>query len=345
MKNLNPNHRPLSFNILLGIASFCILVFIFSRGERPIRIDYIYTLFFLLSVVPPVLINNYYLIPKFLKKEKLTLFILGFILNVVIFSQLNSLYLPRLLDTLFPNDFFVSYNIHLPLIVTFGIYLTLSSLLFITEDWFRQISQEKKALKLAHDEVEGQLQWLRSQINPHFLFNALNVVYAMSLKKSEHTSKALVQLSDILRYVLYESDGKWVTLNNEIALIENYIAFQKHRQYKNDQVIFTQEIENPDYRLQPMLLLPLLENAFKHGAHASNEAITIDIHLKQTQNRLVFKITNDYEVNEPNKTDKKGIGIKNLRKSLALAYPGQHELETTVEKGKYCVTLSLKPTV
>ncbi|VAV83314.1 hypothetical protein MNBD_BACTEROID02-686, partial [hydrothermal vent metagenome] len=191
MLNLNPylkklnNHSPLLFNSVLWLFSFAILLFIFSKGKAPIKIDYIYTFGFLISIAIPVIINLYILIPYLLKRERYLLFVIAFLINLLLFTQLNTWFFEPILDALFPDYFFISYHSNTKIIVVFSIFLIATTLIKLSEDWFHFNSNENRNLKLQNEQIQLQLSSLRSQINPHFLFNSLNVIYALTIEKKE----------------------------------------------------------------------------------------------------------------------------------------------------------------
>jgi len=335
-------HRPLLFNSVLWLLAFVILVFIFSKGENPITVDYVYTFSFLILLAIPVLINFYVLIPKFLKQEKYILYLLCFTTNLLIFALLSCWLLRPLLDSLFPSYFFISYLSKPNIFLVFSIFLIATTLLKLAEDWFYFNTNENRLLRLKNQQIETQLSALKAQINPHFLFNSLNVVYALALEKKEGTTNAIVQLSDILRYVIYDSDTERVSLKDEVKLLNNYIAFQNHRVETPNATIFDIDIADEQFKIYPMLLLPLLENSYKHGLIAGETKTPIRIKLYQTENQFQFTISNA-NLNTKNKIKDKysGIGLINLKSNLDLVYPNQHQFKVEESKDQFKVTLNI----
>lgn len=350
MQSLNLNsllnktdyHRPLLFNSVLWFLAFVVLLFIFSKGTIPIAVDYIYTIIFLISLAIPVSINFYVLIPKFLKKEKYVIYIFLFILNLIVFASLSCWLLQPILDLLFPNYFFISYLSKSNVFLVFAIFFIATTLLKLAEDWFYYNTNENKILKLKNQQIETQLSALRAQINPHFLFNSLNVIYALALEKKEGVTNAIVQLSDILRYVIYDSDTERVSLKEEISLLKNYIAFQNHRVDTPTPTEFNILVQNEQYKIYPMLLLPLLENSYKHGIIAGETMTPIKIELQQSGSQFKFTITNA-NLNTKNqlKNRHSGVGIENLRKNLNLVYPHQHQFKVDETKDIFKITLNI----
>ncbi|NER14203.1 GHKL domain-containing protein [Leptobacterium flavescens] len=341
LKKLN-NHNALLFNGVLWSVSFVILLFIFSKGRTPLKIDYIYTLSFLSSLVIPVLINLYILIPRLLKKEKYWWFIFAFAVNLIVFSQLQVLFFEPLIDTLFPDYFFISYHSDTRLITIFSIFLVTTSLIKLSEDWFHFNRNENLELKKKNLHIEAQLSSLRSQINPHFLFNSLNVIYSLAIDGKNETKDAIVQLSDILRYVIYDADAERVTIEDELLLLKNYIEFQKFRVHGFQNIKLKLDIEDDQYKLYPMLLLPLVENSYKHGVKGDPEDTFINIEITQKNEAFSFKIENNnteqvYDVDN----EYSGVGLENIRKNLRIIYPGKHQFDIEDTEDKFTVNLKL----
>ncbi|SDS21133.1 Histidine kinase [Formosa sp. Hel1_31_208] len=333
-------HRPLIFNSLLWLLAFVILIFVFSKGKAPITIDYIYTVGFLIFMTIPVSINFYLLMPKLLKHEKYPWYALAFVINLIVFANITLWLFQSVLDWLFPDYFFISYVSKGNLYITFTIFLISTTLLKLAEDWFYFNKSQNKLLKVKALQVETQLSSLRSQINPHFLFNSLNVIYALALEQKKETTKAIVELSDILRYVIYDSDKERVTLANEITLIQNYIAFQNYRVDTKNCITLDINIDNPQFKIYPMLILPLIENSFKYGLSPTENPAPIEVKITQKSNHLEFQI-NNANLHTKNAIDEahSGVGLENLKNNLNLVYPNQHELIINDDKESFKVTM------
>ncbi|WP_405576809.1 sensor histidine kinase [Winogradskyella sp. Asnod2-B02-A] len=349
MQNLNFNtilksnyHRPLRFNSVLWLFAFVILLFIFSKGQLPIRVDFAYTLTFLTALAIPVLINFYVLIPNYLKQEKYLIYSVIFIINLVVFATLSSWFLQPILDVLFPSYFFISYVSDKNIYLVFIIFLVATSSLKLTEDWFYFNKNQNQLLKIKNQHIETQLSTLRAQLNPHFLFNSLNVIYALALEKKDGITEAIVQLSDILRYVIYDSDTKHVSLKDEIALLKNYISFQNHRIELPVSTQLNIEIEDENFKVYPMLLLPLLENSYKHGIIAGKINSPIKMELSQKGHQFKFTIENTNLDTSNQLQDKhSGIGLENLKNNLNLVYPNKHQFETKLQNEVFKVLLTI----
>lgn len=343
LKKLNSNHRPIVFNTILWLAAFIILLFIFARGETPITIDYIYTAAFLVVMAIPVSINFYLLMPRFLTQEHYLLYSLLFIINLVGFALAYNLCFAALLDLLFPNYFFISYLSNTNTYIIFIIFLVATTLFKLAEDWFYFNRNENRRLRIENQHIQTQLSSLRAQINPHFLFNSLNVIYAMALKKKTHITKAIVELSDVLRYVIYDSNTERVTLEQEMTLLKNYIAFQEYRVQASDVVDLNINIENQHYKIYPMLLLPLLENAYKYGVATDEDTNAIQIESYQKGEIFRFTISNSNKNNKTNLDDNySGVGLENLKNNLLLVYPKQHKFKVESTKALFKVTIEIQ---
>ncbi len=348
MLNLNSylnkinNHNPITFNIVLWLIAFGILLLVFSEGERPVQIDYIYTTCFLITIAIPVSINLYVLVPKFLKREKYMVYIVLFIINLSVFSLLNVFFFKSFLDYFFPNYFFISYPSSTKPILIFSIFLIATMLIKLSEDWFHFNRNENRELRLKNQQIETQLSNLRAQINPHFLFNSLNVIYALAIEKKEGITDAIVQLSDILRYIIYDSDTKNITLKEEVALLENYIQFQKFRVHGFKNITFNKTIENENFNLYPMLLLPLVENSFKHGLKGDLKETYIAITLHQKKDSFTFSIENNTILDTDNSASQySGVGLEHIKDNLSLVYPKQHKFNITKTEATFKVDLEI----
>ncbi len=333
--------KEVIFNGILWFTTFIILLLIFSEDNSPKKIDYVYTGSFLTTLIIPVLLNFYILIPLLLKKEKYLFYVIAFLLNIISFTQLNIWFFDYFIDFIFPDYYFISYHSNIKLILVFSVFLVITTLVKLSVDWFYFNKQENAALKLKNQKIEMQLALLRSQINPHFLFNSLNVIYALAIGKKEETKDAIVQLSDILRYVIYDSNTTRVALKDEITLLKNYIEFQQFRYLDTGNVSFNFSISNNDYQIYPMLLLPLVENSFKYGIKGDINNTFINITLTQKDNLFNFCIENNFSKNEIVANEYSGLGNENLKKNLEIVYPNQHEFKISKKETTYTVNLKI----
>ncbi|SEL58601.1 sensor histidine kinase [Parapedobacter koreensis] len=205
-------------------------------------------------------------------------------------------------------------------LITGLFFMLLSTAVFIISSNFKHREHRKS---LENEKLNAELAFLKSQINPHFLFNSLNNIYSLAYQKSDKTPEAILKLSEIMRYMLYESNEETVLLEEEINYLKNYIELQKLRFKENVYVELHVAMDETDHRIMPLLLISFLENAFKHGVSTdANKPIRIDIEVHN--GRLHFKAEN--AKSQLNKDQTKGVGLTNLKRRLQLGYPGRHTI-------------------
>lgn len=193
--------------------------------------------------------------------------------------------------------------------------------------------------RLENEKTIAELALLKSQVNPHFLFNSLNSIYYLAIKKADEAPKAIIALSDMMRYVLTEASDDAVSLEKEVDYIQKYINLQKLRLPKHTLVNTEIDIKDEDLEIAPLLLIPFIENAFKYGVSARKET-TIDLQIKADDRQLSMVLTNTIIEYDSEETNTK-IGIENVRKQLKLLYPHQHTLSIHQENGLFKVGLNL----
>jgi two-component system LytT family sensor kinase len=192
---------------------------------------------------------------------------------------------------------------------------------------------------LVKEKLEAELNFLKSQINPHFLFNTLNNIYSLARKKSDETAEVVVKLSKLLRFVLYESQHSPITVAREIQFLNDYIELEKIRYDARLELRFVHSVEEPERPIMPLMLVPLVENAFKHGASETTDKAFIHIELRQKENGLTFVVENTFEQNSTSEI-REGIGLKNMRRRLELLYPN-FDLRTHALGNRFKARLSL----
>jgi LytS/YehU family sensor histidine kinase len=208
------------------------------------------------------------------------------------------------------------------------IYILITTLLKLSQSWFELQEVNKRITRIEKENIKSELNALKAQINPHFLFNSLNVIYSQAIKKSNKTPNAIIQLSDILRYVIYDSTKDKVSIETEIKLIEDYIELQKFRIDTTSNIKFEHKVQNENCKITPMLLLPLVENSFKHGIKGELDHTFVNIKLEANINNILFEIENNKGIGETVESDgNSGIGIANIRQRLTLLYPNKHKFD------------------
>ncbi len=205
-----------------------------------------------------------------------------------------------------------------------------------------KIENDKRQKEIIAEQLSIKLKFLRSQINPHFIFNVLANLVSLARKRSEQMEPALIMLSDLMRYMLYESDEKRVTLSAEIDYLKSYIELQKLR-FGNDMKISIDMDLPPtqlEFSIEPMLLIPFVENAFKHGMGVDDPFI--EIKLQVNNGRLEFDVKNKFTDLDESKDERAGIGLENVRSRLTLLYPKEHELVIKKVNNLFHVQLTLQ---
>ena len=199
-----------------------------------------------------------------------------------------------------------------------------------------------KLLQERHEEnLKTELSFLRSQISPHFMFNVLNNMLAMARLKSDQLEPTIIKLSSLMRYILYETDEETVSLKKETDYLQSYIDLQRQRIGNKVQLKVRMEPGDNEYTIAPMLLIPFIENAFKHGTSAINTPV-IDIELYTSSNMLYFKVANTFVKNRDEIKDKtSGIGLQNVKRRLNLLYNNRHSLLINDIDNWYTVSLQI----
>jgi len=217
------------------------------------------------------------------------------------------------------------------------VFLALTIKLF--KYWY--INQQDKQI-LAHEKLDAELKLLKTQIHPHFLFNTLNNLYALTLKKSDYAPEVVLKLSELISYMLYECNVPKVLLDNELNFIKNYIEIERIRHSDDFDIKAMTNGETANIYIAPMLLIPFLENSFKHGVNESIDNSWIDFDLTIEGNMLLMRIENSIATTEHSSDiNHQGIGLKNVKRRLDLLYPNDYELNIQEYKSSFVVVLKI----
>lgn len=218
-------------------------------------------------------------------------------------------------------------------------WLTFPSIILISVKYYRD---QKDIIALKEQKKTTELNLLKNQLNPHFLFNTLNNLYALALKKSDKTPEVIAKLSEILDYILYQCKDNYVPLKKEIELLENYIGLEKVRYGNRVTVVFEKELQH-NLKIAPLILLTFVENAFKHGISQELEKGNIHISISAREDTIVFKLSNSKPLTSisSEEIDKKSIGMKNIIKQLDLLYPNAYDLNISESNSDYNLRLEL----
>ena len=230
-----------------------------------------------------------------------------------------------------PSQFFVH-----------SILLALSYILatFLETFWFAQ-KKEEETVKNKNEALQTELKLLKSQINPHFLFNSLNNIYALSVIDSDKTQQSISYLSDMLRYVLYECEQELVPLTKEITYIENYIKLYALKSSVPYPITTDFSIQDKTLKIAPMLLIPFLENALKHSNIEKRKGVFIRIKIHASASEVQFDMENSIPQEVVQKDDVGGIGLENVKRRLAILYPQKHEINIEDNGATFRVQLNI----
>jgi LytS/YehU family sensor histidine kinase len=199
---------------------------------------------------------------------------------------------------------------------------------------------QQRLVEMAREKAEAELSFLKSQINPHFLFNSLNSVYFLISRDNSEAREALHKFSDMLRYQLYEMNGDCIPIEKEIRYLKDYIDLQRLRKDENYVVEFYCEGQVKDFSIEPLLLIPFVENAFKHISHSAHQSNTVNVLMRMEKGDFYFQVENTKEKERTTEAHG-GIGLNNVRRRLELLYPGKHELSIINTDQKFRVDLRL----
>ena len=275
-----------------------------------------------LVLIPIFYLNAHYLLPTLLGRKRYAWLILIQLAGISLYYGSNVVMSALMLPDMpgHPRLFMAFTNYLVVLSVAYGMYAYGES---------RRLEQRQKQREVEH--IRAELQFLRWQISPHFLFNALNNMVALARKKSDNLEPMLIHLSSLLRYMIYETDGSRVSLQKEEEYLQSYIRLQSIRYSGVTLGVHMDVPENRELWLEPMLLIPFVENAFKHGIDGI-ESPVIKVQLQVVGNTLRFEVVNKYVPdNGSNKDDAHGVGLANVQRRLNLLYADRHSLEITVD--------------
>lgn len=304
------------------------------------------------TLLATLYINTLLFIPKFLLHKKYFNYAIGLLLSIILHTSILVFYREYILDhiagiktydfsyysAVTRNDrthtgaffFYLFYSTSCFTVIQF-------SLVFLGQHFFIAVRQNEL---IRQQQTEIELSVLKSQVNPHFLFNVLNSIYVLSLKKSDQTPEVVMRLSEILRYMLYEAKYQYVPLKKDIQMLRDYADIENMRLSSGQVLRFQCDQRISAYQIAPLLLIPFVENAVKHGTNSMAEKAFIDIDIKIADDTLYFSCKNNYKP-LPVREDS-GLGLENVRKRLEMLYPGKHALKIDQQNNIFEVQLSIQ---
>jgi len=307
-----------------------------TLGERPVHPEvrsFYFNLMKCFFWMALFYVNTFFFVPRFVYKRKYFSYILSLVLVLVLLSGLEV-------------SFFIIVDDNAHFKISGFLMFNLFPFLFIVASgtayrmFLDKIAEENKSKEKEAENLKSELSFLRSQISPHFMFNVINNIVALARKKSDLVEPSLIKLSSLMRYFLYESNAEKVPLEKEVEYLESYISLQQQRFGKNVVINLSTEGVTNNYEIEPMLLIPFVENAFKHGNLHKGPT---DIKLRVKNGELHFSVVNPYseKLNEI-KDETSGIGLANVQRRLNLLYGKRHSLLIAKKDGQFLVSLELK---
>ena len=328
------------YQIALHVAGWMIFgawIFYFVHANRTLSLgkalDITFGLLFQLLIF---YFNWYVLIPRYLARNRILLYIATVLTTLLAIAILQAPFDYYLFKEFNPNmNTLYSYERLLQYVLGGLVTVFISSALKVTGNYIRN---ERRNKELETQKLMSELAYLKSQVNPHFLFNTLNNIYSLAYKQHPETPDAIMKLSLLMRYMLYESNDTLVSLEKEVDHINNFIDLQKLRLREQTSIRFNIEGDLHGKQIAPMLLMTLVENAFKHGLVSKNE-IGITLNLVVQDDSLLFTTINNTSTHK--KREYGGIGLENLRRRLNLLYTNQHQLTFEEKESTFYATLRL----
>lgn len=344
--------KNLIFHILFWVAYLALNALVLSHfyeppGQSLFADTLILSLKFQVVELPGKLIlvytNLFFLLPWFLLRQKywsyLTLLILSFILVryiqqfFVAFVMLPLMF-PKIVigEEMFSWGRFVQYSAG-----AFSLLIFTSALKLMYDHHLNS----KKIQEIEKRQLSTELQLLKTQLNPHFFFNTLNNLYGLALENSSKTADMILRLSEMMNYVLYEAQNKLVLVERELEVLKNYIELEKMRYSDQVEISFTQQGDFAATKIPPLLLVPFLENAFKHGLRGPQGKNWLRIEVNRSDKQFLFVAENSKNGQDPKQSADRGIGLVNVKRRLEILFPNAHTLNLVNTDDRYRAELTI----
>ena len=332
--------------VLLHLSFWCVYVSFFlyqitSRWGRELAFERVVTIATLQIVfaIIAAYVNYFIFLPRFLRRRNPWLYLLEFSLPFALI-MLCRLGIERYLIDGFTGreEYLYSTRFIVQVITTNFFIVTFVAMLRFAIDW---LEFEAKKNEVENEKLTAELNFLKAQINPHFLFNTLNNLYYLAYSKSENTTEVIAKLSQMMRYMIYDSNHPKVLLSKEIEYMQSYISLERLR--LNDQIPIKFEVSGntENVWITPLIFITFLENAFKHGVSNSNPKAWVNIAIRLADHECIYTVENSRVAEQKNGAEKSGIGLQNVKRRLELSYPGKYKLVTEDTREKYAVKLNL----
>jgi two-component system, LytTR family, sensor histidine kinase AlgZ len=332
--------------VLLHLSFWCVYVsfFIyqvtsFRGGELPLdRVVTIASTQIVFAAICAYL-NYFVFLPRFLKRKNVWLYLLEFFIPFLLIMFIRIFLERYLADGLTRSaEYVYSTRFAVQVITTNFFIVIFVAMLRFAVDW---LEFEAKKNEVENEKLTAELNFLKAQINPHFLFNTLNNLYYLAYSKSENTTEVIAKLSQMMRYMIYDTNQPKVLLNKEIEYMRNYISLERLR--LNDQIPIKFDVtgDTENVWITPLIFITFLENAFKHGVSNSNPKAWVNIAIRLQGRECIYTVENSRTNDLRDGNEKSGIGLQNVKRRLELSYPGKYKLLTEDTMEKYVVKLNL----
>jgi two-component system, LytTR family, sensor histidine kinase AlgZ len=283
-------------------------------------------------------LNYFIFLPRFLERQKLGRYLLEFSIPfiVIIFIRIH---LQRYMIDGYTNKehYFYSTLYTVQAVATTLFIVIFVAMLRFAKDWFEFESKKKE---VENEKLTAELNFLKAQINPHFLFNTLNNLYYLAFTKSPNTTEVIEKLSQMMRYMMYDSNYPQVPLNKEIEYMQNYVALERLRLNNTIPIQFDVFGNTAEVRIAPLIFITFLENAFKHGVSNANPKSWVNVSIKVSGKTCTYRVENS-KIPAVKNGEKSGIGLQNVRRRLELSYPGEYELQMNDLPDRFAMQLNL----
>jgi len=287
-------------------------------------------------------LNYFIFLPVFLKDKKLGKYLIQFLLTFGVLITLRIVFGRYVIEGFTGGTGFLYTTRYVIQVVTTNLFIVIFlGMIRFAVDWFEFEARQKN---VENERLTAELNFLKAQINPHFLFNTLNNLYYLAYTQSAKTTEVIAKLSQMMRYMIYDSNYPLVPLSKEVEYMENYISLERLRLNAEIPIRFKVEGGNPqDFLIAPLIFITFLENAFKHGVSNNVPTAWVDISIRLDGNECVYRVENSkVPLVKPEAGQKSGIGLQNVKRRLELSYPGKHRLSVENGVDKYCVQLNIQ---
>lgn len=287
-------------------------------------------------------LNYFIFLPAFLRDKKIGKYLLQFVVTFAVLISIRVALGRYVIDGFTGGTGFIYTTRYVIQVVTTNLFIVIFlGMIRFAEDWFEFEARQKS---VENERLTAELNFLKAQINPHFLFNTLNNLYYLAYTQSTKTTEVIAKLSQMMRYMIYDSNYPLVPLNKEIEYMENYISLERLRLNNEIPIRFTVDRGGQqDFLIAPLIFITFLENAFKHGVSNNHPEAWVNISIVLRGNECVYKVENSkVPFVKPQAEEKSGIGLQNVRRRLELSYPGKHSLTVEDLKDRYSVQLNIQ---